>query len=138
MSHLVTFAQEGLGMPSAAEAGAAADAAANGAASSPNPMSSFMFFGVLMLVFYFMIFRPQHKRQKAHTSLVSELKRGDHIITNGGIYGRIHEAQDSTLIVEVAKNVHLKMLKNQIACLQTPEAEGGTGKDSEALRNAAA
>ncbi len=137
MSRFVVFAQEGVGQATQA----ASEAAASGtvpAGEAPSPMSSFLLFGVMIVVFYFLLIRPQQKRQKTHDTFVKAIKRGDQVITNSGIYGRIQEIQDHIVILEIAKNVHIKVLKNQVACQQTPESEGGATKDDEALRDAAA
>jgi len=138
MNRFVVFAQEGMGNAANAAAGAAANGGADVVGDAPNPMSSFMLFGVMILVFYFLLIRPQQKRQKTHETFVKAVKRGDQVITNSGIYGRIQEIQEHVVILEIAKNVHIKVLKNQVACQQTSEADGGATKDDEALRDAAA
>jgi preprotein translocase subunit YajC len=138
MSRFVSFAQQGLGAAQTAAADATASGAAGTGTEGPNPMSSFLLFGVMIVVFYFLLIRPQQKRQKTHVTFVKAIKRGDQVITNSGIYGRIQEIQDHVVILEIAKNVHIKVLKNQVACQQTPEGEGGVTKDDEALRDAAA
>jgi preprotein translocase subunit YajC len=75
--------------------------------------------GILMLilifvVFYFFLIRPQSKRQKEIKKQREAMKAGDHVITSGGIYGRIKEVKDTTLIIEIAENVRVKVDKNSV------------------------
>lgn len=91
-------------------------------------MGGMLFPLVLMFVIiYFLMIRPQQKQQKRHKSMISALKRGDRIITNAGIFGTITGLTESTMTLEVAKNVHIRVLRAQIAGLQP---EGGE-KSSE-------
>ncbi|MFM8268644.1 MAG: preprotein translocase subunit YajC [Pseudomonadota bacterium] len=66
-------------------------------------------------VFYFLILRPQQKKQKEQLKFISELKRGDMVITQAGIIGTIKTVSDKFVTLEVDDNVHLKILKSQIA-----------------------
>ncbi len=90
--------------------------------------------GAMFLVMYFLIIRPQQKRQKEHGSFIEALKKGDLVITQGGIYGKVAEVQDGVVTLEIAKNTHIKILKNQLACLQHGEKDGGVEKDKEVLQ----
>ena len=90
--------------------------------------------GAMFLVMYFVMIRPQQKRQKEHTSFVEALKKGDNVITQSGIYGRIAEVQGAIVTLEVAKNTHIKILKTQLACLQHGENDGGPEKDRELVQ----
>ena len=71
--------------------------------------------GMIVLVFYFIIWRPQSKRAKEHRELVGGLSKGDEVVTNGGIIGKVHKVDEQFLVVEVANNVHLKMQKGSVA-----------------------
>lgn len=75
------------------------------------------FIPLLMIfgVFYFLILRPQQKKQKEQLKFISELKRGDMVITQAGIIGTIKTVNDKFVTLEVDDNVHLKILKSQIA-----------------------
>jgi preprotein translocase subunit YajC len=78
---------------------------------------SFLIMMVLMIViFYFFMIRPQVKRQKELANYRSQLKKGDKVITTGGIYGRIHEITDNsnTILLEVDSNVHIRVEKSAI------------------------
>ena len=92
-------------------------------AAQPGAESSFMSIGFMVLifiVFYFLLIRPQVKRQKEHKAMVDALKKGDEVLTAGGIVGKIVEMQDQYVTVQVAsvngQPVHLSM---QRAAVQT-------------------
>ena len=72
-----------------------------------------LFFGV----FYFMAIRPQTKRQKEHRELLSRLAKGDEIISNGGIAGRIDEIGENFISVEIADGVRIKLQKGAITAV---------------------
>ena len=70
---------------------------------------------VLMLaIFYFMLIRPENKRKKANEEMRSSLKKGSKVITAGGIYGRVVEVQETTLLVEIDSNVKIRIDKNSV------------------------
>ena len=68
-----------------------------------------------ILVFYFIIWRPQSKRAKEHRELVASLGKGDEIVTNGGLIGKIIKVEDQYLVFEVANNVQLKLQKGAVS-----------------------
>ncbi len=65
----------------------------------------------LFVMFYFIAIRPQRKRQKEHTDLVANLAKGDEVVTNSGILGKITKLEDNYLVLQVADNVELKFQK---------------------------
>ncbi len=71
----------------------------------------------LIVIFYFLLIRPQTKRAKEHKQMVSALKKGDEIVTGGGLLGRITEVGENFIQVEVADNIQLKIQKQSIASL---------------------
>lgn len=73
-----------------------------GGAGSMIP--TFIMFGAIGLIFYFMIIRPQSKRMKEHKSLVASVKRGDEVTMSGGMRGKVFEVNDSTVLVEVGRS----------------------------------
>ena len=85
--------------------------APQGGASSLNML---LMMGLMILVFYFFMIRPQMKRQKELNKFRSELQKGDKIVTTGGLYGKIEEIKDNIIILEVAPNVKLKVDKSVV------------------------
>ena len=67
------------------------------------------------LVFYFIIWRPQSKRAKEHRELVGGITKGDEIVTNGGLLGKVIKVEDQFLLIEVAKGVELKLQKHAVS-----------------------
>ena len=72
---------------------------------------------LIMVLFYFMLIRPQTKRAKEHKNMVEALAKGDEIVTNGGLLGRVNEVGDSFLNVEIANGVEVKIQKQSVATL---------------------
>ncbi|MDD2901737.1 MAG: preprotein translocase subunit YajC [Syntrophales bacterium] len=93
-------------------------AAAPGAAPESSPMWTFVAPMVLMVViFYFLLIRPQQKKAKEHRTFLDNLKRGDRVITNGGICGEITAINDQIVTIEVADKVRLEVGRPYIAGL---------------------
>lgn len=86
-----------------------------GAAGQPNPLLSFLPLLVLFAVFYFMLIRPQMKRAKDQRNMIAALAKGDEVVTNGGIAGRIEDIGDSFVTLEIASNVRIKLQKSAIS-----------------------
>src|SRR3954452_16082609 len=85
------------------------------APAAPGPgLGSFVPFIFLFIIMYFVLLRPQMRRQKDQQRLVSTLKTGDRVVTNAGIHGLISNVKDSTVIVKVADNVKIEMEKSAI------------------------
>jgi len=79
---------------------------------------------ILMLaIMWFLLIRPQQKKQKEHREMITNLKKGDMIITSGGLYGRITGVNDATLTVEIADKVRVRVSRAHVAGLaQTTKA----------------
>ncbi len=89
-------------------------AAPAAAAGEPNPLITIVMFGGLFLFMYLMIIRPQRKRQKEHKSLVENLTKGDEVVTNSGILGKIAKLEGEYLVLEVSDTVELKFQRSAI------------------------
>jgi len=94
--------------------------------SSNGGGSSMGFILPMVLIFgimYFLIFRPQAKKQKQHKTMVNSLKKGDKIVTSGGIYGTIAglKEKENTLIVKVAENVKIEVTRSSVAKVRGKE-----------------
>lgn len=86
--------------------------------AQPSAFEMFVPFIFIFVIFYFLIIRPQGKRQKDHQKFLSEIKRGDEIITSSGILGRVEGITDQFVTLEIADGVKIKMLRSQIATSQ--------------------
>ncbi|MGD8408419.1 MAG: preprotein translocase subunit YajC [Thiohalophilus sp.] len=89
--------------------------AAPAAAQQPNVISQLLFFVGIFVIFYFLLIRPQQKRAKEHRNLVSALSKGDEVVTNGGLVGRVTEVGDEYLSLELTDNVEVKLQKQSVA-----------------------
>jgi preprotein translocase subunit YajC len=93
-------------------------AAAQGAAGAPeaSPMWSFVVPMIFMVViFYFLLIRPQQRKAKEHKALLENLKKGDRVITNGGLIGTIINIEDPLVVIEVADKVRVEVARPYIA-----------------------
>jgi preprotein translocase subunit YajC len=93
---------------------AQADAAAP---QGPSPMFNMLFIGGFIIIFYFLIWRPQSKRAKEHRALVDGLAAGDEVMTNGGLLGKVTKVDEHYVSLQVADNVVLKMQKASVAAV---------------------
>ncbi|MGB0954961.1 MAG: preprotein translocase subunit YajC [Panacagrimonas sp.] len=90
-------------------------AAAHAAPAAPNPLIQFAPLLILIVVFYFMLIRPQMKRSKEHKNMLGSLSKGDEIVTSGGVAGKITAIGENYLTVEVAENVSIKIQKPAVS-----------------------
>ncbi len=74
-----------------------------------------VFLVVLFVLFYFLFIRPQRKRQKEHQQLVQELKRGDNVITAGGIYGVVESISEDSIVIKVESGATIRVAKDSVA-----------------------
>jgi preprotein translocase subunit YajC len=88
---------------------------------------------LIFVVFYFLLIRPQQKKMKAHRELIGALKRGDKVLTAGGIIGTVVKVEDdSTLLVEIAKDIRVRIARSTISELLTkPAPVKGTAQAPE-------
>ena len=87
---------------------------AAGGAGGNSWMTTLLFFGLFFAIIYFTMIAPQQKKQKKLNAFRDSLRNGDKVMTAGGIYGRIREVKDSTVILEIADGVRIKIDKNSI------------------------
>ncbi len=79
-----------------------------------NPLVTFLPLILVFAIFYFFMIRPQVRKQKEMTNYRSSLKKGDKIVTSGGIYGRVTDVKDKTVTVDVGDNILLKIDKSAV------------------------
>ena len=95
--------------------------AAGAAPAGPSPLASFVPIILIFVIMYFLLFRPQMKRQKEQARLVSALKTGDRVVTASGIHGLISNVKDRTVIVKIADNVKIEMEKTAVTTVVNAE-----------------
>ena len=84
------------------------------AGDAANPMSSIFFMVAMFVVLYFIMIRPQMKRQKEHKAMVEAIAKGDEVVISGGVLGRIAKLGDTYLHVEVANGVELQVQRASV------------------------
>jgi preprotein translocase subunit YajC len=89
--------------------------AAPGAAPQPDLLQTLLPFLFMGVIFYFLLIRPQQKRQKQHQQLMANLKTGDRVVTSSGIHGLIANVKDTTFLLKVADNVKIEIDKSAVA-----------------------
>ena len=104
------------------------DALAEGgaAASQGDPITALLFPIGLLVLFYFFLIRPQSKRAKEHKSMVEALGKGDEVLTQGGILGKITNVSENFVTLEIADNVNINVQKSSVGSLMPK----GTIKDA--------
>lgn len=94
------------------------NAYAQGAAGAQaSPLELFLPFIILLVVFWFLLLRPQQKRQKEHKVMVEGLKKGDEVVTGGGMLGKVTKIGDSFVSIEVANGLEVRVQRMSIATL---------------------
>lgn len=77
--------------------------------------ANLLMFAVIGLIFYFLLIRPQSQRLKKHKALLNEITRGDEVVTNGGLIGKVKKVTDDELTLTLATNVDVKVVRTMIA-----------------------
>ena len=83
---------------------------------------------LIFVVFWFLLIRPQQKKAKEHRAMVAALKRGDRVVTNGGIYGQVSHVADDHLMVEIADGVKIKIVRDAVAADSRQARAGEEGR----------
>jgi len=86
-------------------------------------VSTIIMFGAIFLIFYFMIIRPQQKKAKDRTRLLSNLEKGDKVVTSGGIHGIIAGLDEKTLLLQVSDNLKIKVDRSAIGQVISKKGE---------------
>ena len=100
-----------------------------GAASSP--IAAILPFVLIFVLFYFLILRPQQKQGRERQEMLKNLKRGDAVITSGGIYGRILNITGDTITLEIAKGVNVRLSRAGVSGLAAQDEEEKKGKEEK-------
>ncbi len=83
----------------------------------------FAYIPIVIAIFYVVMIRPQQQKAKEHQDMLEALKKGDEVLTSGGLYGRVHAVADQVVTLEIAPNVRVRVARSRI--------EGREGKDSK-------
>jgi len=84
-------------------------------AQTGNSWSTLVMFGLIFVVFYFFMVRPQQKREKENKKFIEELKAGQHVVTIGGIHGKVVELHEKTLILESESGAKFKVERSAVS-----------------------
>jgi preprotein translocase subunit YajC len=119
----------------------AAPQAADGAQGSGSFLTGIIPFAAIILIFYFLLIRPQNKKRKETEAMISNLKKGDKIVTIGGIHGTVQHMKESTVLIKVDDNVKIEFLRSAISSVVTVSKEdkiedkSGDKEDTQSSEN---
>jgi preprotein translocase subunit YajC len=106
-------------------------AGGEGAQAGPMNLMSFLPFVAIIAIFYFLIIRPQNKKQKETQKMLSALKKGDKIVTIGGVHGTIQSVKESSVIVRVDDNTKIEFSRSAISTVAAASREDKSEKSEE-------
>lgn len=91
--------------------------------AGPSPFSMLLPILGMLLIFYFLMIRPQQKRQKEVQKMLKELKRGDRVVTASGLYGVVTGVKDDVVVLKIADNVKVEMMKSAVTAVTAHDVE---------------
>lgn len=89
-------------------------AGGQGGGGFSSMIPTLLFFVFMIAIMYMFMIRPQQKRQKEHQNMLSNLRKGDKVITASGIHGTIHEIEDTAFMIQIAENTRIKIEKSAV------------------------
>ena len=95
----------------------------SGTEGGANPMSMFIPIIGMLAIFYFLLIRPQQKRQKETQRMLEALSKGDRVVTASGLYGTVQGIKENVVVIKIAENVKVEMLKSAISGVVEKGAE---------------
>jgi preprotein translocase subunit YajC len=111
--------------------GAPQGAGADGAAGGGSLISTFVPFLFIIAIFYFLIIRPQNKKRKETEKMLSALKKGDKVVTIGGLHGTIQSVKETTVIIKADDNVKLEFLRSAVSNIVQVSKEDKEDKNED-------
>ena len=102
-----------------------------GGAQGAAGFSSFIPLIIMFAIFYLLLIRPQQKKAKEHREMLNQIKKGDRIITSGGIHGSVTAVGDQVMTVEIADKVRIKLNRGNVAGISKASAQPQTPKNSK-------
>jgi preprotein translocase subunit YajC len=101
----------------------AAPEASGAAGSTGSMMTTFVTFGLIIVIFYFLIIRPQKKRDRETKEMLAAIKKGDKVVSIGGIHGTVVAVKETTVVVKVDDNTRIEFSRNAISSIVNRKAE---------------
>jgi len=89
-------------------------------------------FGLVFVIFYFLIIRPQNKKQKEAKAMIAAVKKGDKVITAGGVHAVVYSVKETTVILKVDENVKMEFSKSAIATVEREKVEAKADDKADA------
>ncbi|MCK5533478.1 preprotein translocase subunit YajC [bacterium] len=93
-----------------------------------NPLVQFFPWILIFAIFYFLVIRPQQKKVKEHQEMLNNLKKGDKVLSSGGVYGVVVGIKAAVLEIEIAEEVKIQLAKSAVTQVLTPSLESKEGK----------
>ena len=100
------------------------------AGSQGDPMTSMLFFVGMLALMYFLLIRPQQKRAKEHKKMVGAIGKGDEVVSNGGVLGKVVEVGEQYISLEIADGVQVKLQRQAVATVLPKGSIKAANKDS--------
>jgi preprotein translocase subunit YajC len=88
-------------------------------AGSGQMIQTLVIFGAVFVIFYFLIIRPQNKKQKEAQKMIQAIKKGDHVVTAGGVHAVVYTVKEKTVILKVDDNTKMEFSKSAVASVET-------------------
>ncbi len=104
---------------------------AGAAGGQAGGLTAFVPLILMFVIFYFLLIRPQQKKAKEHQNMINSLKKGDRIITSGGVHGTIVSLGDTTVSIEIAENVKIKINRGNVGATLQGNAPAESKKDKK-------
>jgi preprotein translocase subunit YajC len=110
------------------------------AAGNPtgSMISTLVTFGLVFVIFYFLIIRPQNKKQKEAKAMIAAVKKGDKVITAGGVHAVVYSVKEKTVILKVDENTKMEFSKSAIASVEIDKVEAKAEDKADAKAEIAA
>jgi preprotein translocase subunit YajC len=86
-----------------------------------SPLSGLWMIALIFVIFYFLLIRPQQKKQKQHQKMLEAIKKGDKVVTSGGMYGTVIGVKDNVVVIKIAENVKVEFAKGSISQVVSKE-----------------
>ncbi len=87
------------------------------AAGTQSPLGFWIMMGAFVLIFYFLIIRPQSKRQKEHKKMIEAIEKGDEVVTAGGILGKVNKVTDNYIVITISDDVTISVQKHAVTAV---------------------